>query len=222
MAWIRPHRYRDGYVPEKQMKSKSAKIYPNVKLGKNCIIEDFVIIGVPPKGHRAGELETVIGDNAIIRSHTVIYAGNTIGINFQTGNKANIREINEIGDNVSIGTMSVVEHHVRISDGVRIHSQVFIPEYTIIEEGCWIAPNVVFTNAKYPNSPNAKSELRGVNMKKYAIIGANSTILPGVIIGEHALVGAGSVVTKDVPDKSVVVGNPAKKINRIDKLPYML
>jgi acetyltransferase-like isoleucine patch superfamily enzyme len=204
------------------MKSKSAKIYPNVTLGKNCIIEDFVIIGAPPKGYRAGELETIIGDNAVIRSHTVIYAGNTIGINVQTGNKANIRELNEIGDNSSIGTMSVVEHHVKIGDGVRIHSQVFIPEYTIIEDGCWIGPNVVFTNAKYPNSLNAKSELKGVHIKKYAIIGANSTILPGIIIGEHALVGAGSVVTKDVPDKNVVVGNPAKRINMTDRLPYIL
>ena len=74
------------------MISERAIIHPNVKLGKNCIIEDFVIIGAPPKDYSAGEIETIIGDDSIIRSHTVIYAGNRIGINFQTGNKENIRE----------------------------------------------------------------------------------------------------------------------------------
>lgn len=203
------------------MISERTIIYPNVKFGNNCTVEDFAIIGSPPKGYDAGELETVIADNAVIRSHTVIYAGNKIGLNFQTGNKANIREMNEIGDNVSIGTLSVVEHHVKIGNGVKIHSQAFIPEYTVIEDECWIGPNVVFTNAKYPNSPNAKDDLKGVHMKKNAIIGANSTILPGLIIGEYALVGAGSVVTKDVPDKCVVAGNPAITINTIDRLPYV-
>lgn len=202
------------------MISKTAIIYPGVTLGENCIVEDFVIIGSVPSNYNVGELSTFIGDNALIRSHTVIYAGNRIGNNFQTGNKANIRELNEIGDNVSIGTLSVVEHHVKIRDNVKVHTQSFIPEYTILESDCWIGPNVVITNAKYPKSPNAKKELRGPHIKKFAIIGANSTLLPGVIIGEYALIGAGCVVTKNVPDKAVVVGNSMKVIKRIDELPY--
>lgn len=202
------------------MISKTAIIYPNVRLGENCVVEDFVIIGTPPKGYAAGELETVIGINAVIRSHTVIYAGNKIGNNFQTGNKANIREMNEIGDDVSIGTLSVVEHHVKIGNRVRIHTQAFIPEYTILEDESWIGPNVVITNAKYPKSPNAKNELKGAYVKKYAIIGANSTILPGVVIGERSLVGAGSVVTKDVANETVVAGNPAVVIKNINDLPH--
>lgn len=197
------------------MVSKTAIIYPGVKLGKNCVIEDFVIIGSPPRGSGPGELETVIGNNAIIRSHTVIYAGNKIGNSFQTGNKTNIRELNEIGDDVSIGTLSVIEHHVKIGNGVRIHSQAFISEYCILEEGCWIGPNVVMTNAKYPKSRNAKKELAGVHIMKNAKIGANTTMLPGITIGKNALVGAGSVVTKDVNNGTVVVGNPAKVVKSI-------
>ena len=200
------------------MISERAIIYPNVKLGKNCIIEDFVIIGVPPKDYKPGEIETIIGDNSVIRSHTVIYAGNRIGNNFQTGNKANIRELNEIGNNVSIGTLSVVEHHVKIGNSVRIHTQVFIPEFTILEDECWLGPNVVITNAKYPKSPNVKKELKGAYIKKQAIIGANSTLLPGITIGEHAFIGAGSVVIRDVPDKCVVAGNPAKIIKDISDI----
>jgi acetyltransferase-like isoleucine patch superfamily enzyme len=202
------------------MISKHALIHPGVRLGKNCVIEEFAIIGVPPRGYASGELETVIGDNAVIRSHTVIYAGNKIGNNFQTGNKANIRELNEIGDDVSIGTLSVIEHHVQIGSRVRIHTQVFIPEYSILEEGCWIGPNVVFTNAKYPVSPEVKKNLVGPSIRRFAIVGANSTLLPGVTIGEYALIGAGSVVTRDIARKEVAVGNPARVINTLDNLPY--
>lgn len=201
------------------MISERAVIYPNVKLGRNCVVEDFVIIGVLPRGHNIVRLETVIGDNAVIRSHTVIYAGNKIGNNFQTGNKANIRELNEIGDHVSIGTLSVVEHHVKLGNGVRIHTQAFIPEFTIVEDGSWIGPNAVLTNAKYPQSSDVKTELKGPHVMRNAIIGANSTLLPGIKIGEYAFVGAGSVVTKDVPNRCVVAGNPAAIINSVDKLP---
>lgn len=198
------------------------KICPNVQIGKNAVIEDFVIIGVPPRGKKEGELSTVIGDDAVIRSHTVIYAGNRIGNNFQTGHHVMIREENEIGNNVSVGTSSVIEHHVKIGNGVRIHTQAFIPETSVLEDGAWIGPNAVITNAAYPLSPDAKKELKGAIIKKQAKIGANATLLPGVVIGENALVGAGSVVTKDVPANKVVAGNPATIINDVQNLPYDL
>jgi len=196
------------------------KIFPGVTLGDGSVVEDYCIVGSPPRGKKVGELETIIGRRAVIRSHTVIYAGNRIGDNFQTGNKVNIRESNEIGNNVSIGTQSVIEHHVRIGNGVRMHSQVFVPEFTVIEDYAWLGPNVVITNAKYPLSPGVKETLAGPLIKKGAKIGANATILPGVVIGVNSLVGAGSVVTKDVPDDAVVAGNPAKLIKMISALPY--
>ena len=196
------------------------RVYDGVVLGDGIVIEDFCIVGTPPRGYAEGELSTSIGTGAFIRSHTVIYAGNKIGKNLQTGNKVNIRELNEIGDDVSIGTLSVIEHHVTIGNGVRIHSQVFIPEYSVLEDGSWLGPNVVLTNAKYPLSPDAKKNLKGPTIRKGAKIGANSTILPGIVIGENALVGAGSVVAQDVPPNAVVAGNPARVIKNIKDLPY--
>jgi len=193
--------------------SKTAIIYPDVTFGDNVVVEDFCVIGAPFRG-QSGE-KTTIGRNAIIRSHTVIYAGNAIGDGFQTGNKANIRELNRIGNDVSIGTLSVVEHHVLIEDGVRIHTQAFVPEFTVLRRNCWIGPNVVITNAKYPKSPNVKKELKGSVVEENAKIGANATILPGLKIGNNALVGAGSVVTRNVGENDIVAGNPAVFLKKI-------
>ncbi len=195
-----------------------AGLLPNVHLGEGAVLGAFVIIGEPPRGKRAGELETCIGARAVIRSHTVIYAGNVIGDDFQTGHGVLIREENRIGDQVSIGSHSIVEHHVVIGNRVRLHSNVFVPEYSILEDDCWLGPNVVVTNAKYPRSREAKQNLRGAIVKCGAKIGANATLLPGVTIGENALVGAGAVVTRDVPDGAVVVGNPARILKQIEQL----
>jgi acetyltransferase-like isoleucine patch superfamily enzyme len=196
------------------------RILEGVTVGPDATIEDYCVLGAVPRGFKEGDLGTVIGMGAYISSHTVIYAGNKIGDNFRSGNKVNIRELNQIGHNVSIGTLTVIEHHVEIGDKVRIHSQAFIPEYSVLEEEAWIGPNVVLTNAKYPVSPDVKKCLKGPVIKKRAKIGANATILPGVVIGQDALVGAGSVVVHDVPEGAVVVGNPARIIKTITELPY--
>jgi acetyltransferase-like isoleucine patch superfamily enzyme len=184
-------------------------IHPNVDLGEGHTISPFVILGEAPRGVKPGDQKLSIGKCSVIRSHTIIYAGNQIGSNFQSGHNVLIREDNTIGDNVSVGTGTVIEHHIKIGDKVRIHSQAFIPEYTTIERGAWIGPNVVITNARYPNTPTTKHELVGAYLEEGCMIGANATILPGVRIGKNALVGAGSVVTKDVPPGAIVHGNPA-------------
>jgi len=196
-----------------------AVVHPNVRFAGEYEVGDFCVIGLPFR-HMPDETVTEFGPGAVLRSHTVVYAGNRIGVGFQTGHGAFLRECNEIGDNVSIGTKTVVEHHVTIEDGVRIHSQAFVPEYCVLKAGCWIGPNVVLTNAKYPKSPGAKANLKGVVVGENAKLGANSTVLPGVVIGADSLVGAGSVVTVDVPEGVVVVGNPARIVNRVENLPY--
>jgi acetyltransferase-like isoleucine patch superfamily enzyme len=175
---------------------ETATIHPNVTLGEDAQVGAYVIIGEPPRGREPGEVPTVIGPGAVIRSHTVIYA-------------------------VSVGTGSVIEHHVIIANSVRIHSQAFIPEMSVLGEGCWIGPRVCVTNAKYPLSPTVKNDLIGATIEPGAKIGANSTLLPGVRVGADALVGAGSVVVRDVEAEAVVVGNPARSINEVKNLPYV-
>lgn len=198
----------------------TAIVYPNVTWQGNFTLGPYVVIGEPYRGVAPGEITTEIGHAALIRSHTVIYCGNRIGQRFQTGHGVLIREENMIGDDVSVGSGSVIEHHVRIGSRVRLHSNVFVPEYSVLEDDCWLGPNVVFTNAKYPQSPGVKDQLIGPHVERGARIGANATILPGIKIGREALVGAGAVVTKNVPAGSVAVGNPARIINHVDRLPY--
>ncbi len=163
------------------------------------------------------ERNFTIGKNPNIREPTIIYPDNIIGDNFQTGHFVTIREDNRIGNNVSIGSHSNIEHHITIEDNVKIHSNCFIPEYTIIKKNAWIGPNVVFTNARYPRSKNVKNELKGPIIEEFAKIGANSTLLPGVKIGKYALIGAGTVVTKDISDYKIVIGNPYKIIGDVRK-----
>jgi acetyltransferase-like isoleucine patch superfamily enzyme len=198
---------------------ESNVIYPGVLWGGKYDLGSFVVVGHPSQGAGQEILETQIGDHALIRSHTVIYAGNKIGCNFQTGHGVMIRELNQIGNDVSVGTHSIIEHHVTIGNNVRIHSNVFIPEYCILEDDCWIGPAVVMTNANYPRSRNVKNNLKGVMIQKGAKIGAGAVLLPGVTIGMNALVGAGAVVVRDVEENAVVIGNPARLINLVTNLP---
>ncbi|RPI03737.1 MAG: N-acetyltransferase [Calditrichaeota bacterium] len=193
-------------------------IYENVQIGEGTLIQAPSILGKPPRGKNPGELVLVIGRNGVVRPFTTIYAGSTFGDNLQTGQGASIREDNIVGDDVSIGTNAVLEFGNRIGNRVRIHSLCFL-EMVTIEDDVFIGPNVVFTDDPHPMKCERYLEcLGGVTVKRLARIGANSTILPGVTIGENTLVGAGSVVTRDVPDHMVVAGTPAKIIKRVDEL----
>lgn len=199
--------------------SDSSVIHPNVRLGDGSQVGEYVILGEPPRDAVPGELETLIGPGAVIRSHSVIYAGNRIGEGFQSGHGVMIRESNQIGDHVSIGTHSIIEHHVRIGNNVRVHSDVFIPEFCVLEDDCWIGPAVIMTNADYPRSRDVKQQLRGAVIRKGARIGAGVVLLPGVTIGRNALIGAGAVVVSDVEDDAVMVGNPARLIKHVTDIP---
>ena len=212
----RPRRVPTARVPHQPL---DYTVFPNTELGTNVEIGPYAVIGCPPRGAKSGDKPTRIGSDVIIRSHVVIYADNKIGDRVHIGHGVLLRESNIVGGDVSIGSRSIIEHHVVIGARVRIHSAAFIPEYTVLEDDAWIGPCVVITNAKYPANRHTKRDLRGPVVKRGAKVGANATVLPGVVIGEYALVGAGSVVTRDVPAHAVVVGNPARITKALHDLP---
>lgn len=193
-----------------------AKVSPSVTIGKNPVIDDSVLLGVSPRGKKGGKL--IIGDNAVIRSHSVIYAGTRVGNNFETGHGILLRENNLIGDNVSIGSHSVVEADNRIGNNVRIHSNCFIPEFVIIEDEVWISPCVTILNILHPPCPRSSDCAKSVRVKRKAKIGGNVTIGPRVTIGQGSLIGMGSVVTTDIPDNVLASGNPARVIKPMAEL----
>jgi acetyltransferase-like isoleucine patch superfamily enzyme len=194
------------------------QVYPNVEIGEGAVLEPPLILGKPPRGKEPGELKLVIGAGAIIRPFTTIYAGSVFGDGVQTGQCVSIREDNEIGAGVSIGTGAILEFGNRVGARSRIHSGCFL-EMTIIEEDVFVGPRVVFTDDPHPmGCPRYKECLGGVTVRTLARIGANCTLLPGVVVGRNTLVGAGSVVTRNVPDDMVVAGNPAKVIKAVADL----
>lgn len=177
-------------------------------------LEAPLIIGKPCSREPGN---TQIGINCTIRSFSVIYEDVIIGRNVSIGHGALIRENNRIGDDCKIGSKAVLEPGNVIGRGSRIHTGCFL-EAIEIGEDVFVGPNVVFTDDPHPPCPKYLDCKRGAKVKRFAKIGANSTILPGVIIGEHSLVGAGSVVVDDVADYTVVVGNPAKVIGDVREL----
>ncbi|MDQ3401623.1 MAG: acyltransferase [Candidatus Limnocylindria bacterium] len=189
----------------------TALIAPNVELGNGTVVGEYAILGRAPRGKADGELRLVIGPGSVIRPFTTIYAGTTIGARLQTGQGASIREDNVIGDDVSVGTQAALEFGNRLGSRIRVHTGCFL-ELVTIEDDVFLGPHVVFTDDPHPMCPAYLDCVRGATVRRRARIGGNATILPGVQIGEDALVGAGSVVRKDVAARSVVAGNPAKEL----------
>jgi len=185
------------------------------KLGKECVIKDNVILGLK---YAEGCNETIIGDRAVIRWGTIIYADVVIGDDFKTGHSVMIREKTVIGDRVVVGTNTVIDGNVEIGSFVKLESNVYIPTHTKIGSYVFIGPGAVLTNDKYPQRLRDEYEPIGPILEDSVTIGANAAILPGVRIGEGAMVAAGSVVTKDVPRWNLAVGMPA----RFEPLPERL
>jgi acetyltransferase-like isoleucine patch superfamily enzyme len=194
-----------------------SKVFGNVSLGEGSVVHPPVILGFPPRGREEGELALVIGPRAVIRPFTTIYAGTTIGAEFQTGQGASIREDNQIGDDCSVGTNAVLEFGNRLGKSVRVHSGCFLEQVTVGDH-VFLGPNVVFTDDPHPACPKYTECKGGAVVEDLVKIGANATILPGVRIGRNSLVGAGAVVASDVPPDVVVAGSPARVVKRIDEL----
>jgi acetyltransferase-like isoleucine patch superfamily enzyme len=188
-----------------------------IKIGKNKKSEEHVRIGVI-SSRRIKSHKLVMGNNAYLRSGTIIYAGSRIGSDLQTGHNAIIREENEIGDQFSLWSNSIVDYGCKIGNQVKIHCNCYIAQYTTIEDQVFIAPGVTIANDPHPGSPNAVECMKGPTIKEGAQIGCNVTILPHVTIGKNCLIGAGSVVTKDIPSGTVAYGNPARAVKKVTDL----
>ncbi|MRX62574.1 N-acetyltransferase [Maribacter sp. RZ05] len=120
-----------------------------------------------------------------------------------------------IGENCNINSHTFIENNVVVGDNVTVKCGVYLWDGMRIEDDVFIGPNVTFTNDKYPRSKSYPKKFQETIIKKGASIGANATVLGGITIGENAMIGAGSVVSKNIPDGELWVGNPAKFVRKM-------
>ena len=176
-----------------------------------------VRIGYPVT--RADVEPLALGPGARLRSGTVLYDGTTIGRCLQTGHGVVIREACTIGDDVSVWSNSVIDYGCRIGNRVKIHCNCYVAQYTELEDDVFLAPGVTIANDLYPGDRRSAQLMAGPKIGAGAQIGVNVTILPFVRIGTGALIGAGSVVTRDIPAEVVAFGNPAVERRMVAELP---
>lgn len=185
-----------------------------VALGEGCEIEPGAIVGYLP-GRHVADVTLRIGSNARIRSGTVIYGGSTIGSGLETGHNVVIREENVIGANFNVWNSSTIDYGCIIGNDVKIHCGVYVAQFTTLEDEVFLAPGVSIANDPHPLCGLC---MRGPTIKRRARIGVNVTLLSHITIGEGALIGAGSVVTRDIPAFVVAYGNPARPVRDVADL----
>jgi acetyltransferase-like isoleucine patch superfamily enzyme len=189
-------------------------IHANVVLGDGSFVDSHTVLGAPAADYYAAPGDyvgqpCVIGSRAIVRSHSIVYAGVEIGDEFECGHGVTVREGTRIGRGVRVGTRSDLQGDSTIGDYTRLHSNVFVAQKTTVESLVWLLPYVVLANDPHPPSDTCTV---GPTIRRYAVVGTGATVFPAVEIGEGALVGAMTLVREDVPRDSVVAGVPGRVI----------
>lgn len=194
-------------------------IHSGVHIGDYCKIMGNVVLGkIPAKASLSATTGAprvlpplVLGKAVTVGAGCIIYKSANIGDMVFFGDMATVREDVNIGEYTIIGRGVTVENKVDIGRKCKIETEAYITAISTVEDYCFIAPEVTFTNDNFlGRTEERKKHFGGPTLRKGARIGANSTLLPGIEIGEDALVAAGSVVTKDVSPRIVVMGSPAK------------
>jgi acetyltransferase-like isoleucine patch superfamily enzyme len=200
----------------------TAIVYPGTVLGDDVKVLEHAVVGKQPTlsprstAKRDPLPPTRIGDGTVISTGAIVFAGSNVGERCIVGDQACIRERVELGDDVVVGRGSLVENDTTIGAFTRIQADAYITAYSTLEEHVFIAPCVVTTNDNYMGRTEKRlALLKGPTIRRGARIGGGAILCPGIEIGAEAFVGAGAVVTKDVPPGVVVVGSPAKVLREV-------
>lgn len=192
-------------------------IHTGTVVGDGTRIATGAVLGQQPRpskdssvSYSEGLAPLTLGAGCTIGANAVLYAGSSIGANSTIADLASIREKCDIGERVLVGRGVCVENGVKIGSFTKIQSNAYITAYCVLEERVFIAPCVVTTNDNYMGRTAKQYDMKGARVNRAARVGGSAVLLPGVVIGEEAFVAAGSVVTKDVPPRTVVKGVPAK------------
>jgi acetyltransferase-like isoleucine patch superfamily enzyme len=188
-----------------------------VRVLEHAVVGKQPSLGARSTARREPLPPTTIGAGTVVSSGAIVFAGSTIGENCIVGDQSCIRERVTLGDECVLGRGSLIENDTTVGAGARIQAGAYITAYSTLEEDVFIAPCVVTTNDNYMGrTEKRKSEMRGPTIRRSARVGGAAILLPGVEIGEEAFVGAGAVVTRDVPARKLVVGSPARVLRDVD------
>jgi acetyltransferase-like isoleucine patch superfamily enzyme len=200
----------------------TAVVHPGTILGDGVKVLEHAVVGKQPTlsprstAKREPLPPTVVGDGTVISTAAIVFAGSTIGARVILGDQSCVRERVAIGDDVVVGRGSLVENDTTIGDRTRIQADAYVTAYSTLEEDVFIAPCVVTTNDNFMGRTEKRLELlKGPTVRRGARVGGGAILCPGVEVGAEAFVGAGAVVTKDVPPRMVVVGSPARVIREV-------
>ena len=200
----------------------SAIVYPGTVLGEGVKVLEGAVVGKQPSlsprstAKREPLPPTVIGDGTIVSTGAIVFAGSTIGARVILGDQSCVRGRVTVGDDVVIGRGSLVENDTTIGSMTKIQAEAYITAYSTLEENVFIAPCVVTTNDNFMGRTERRHELiKGPTIRRGARVGGGAILCPAIEIGEEAFVGAGAVVTKNVPPRKVVVGNPARVLRDV-------
>jgi len=200
----------------------TATVHPGTVLGEGVKVLENAVVGKQPSlsprstARREPLPPTVIGEGTIVSTGAVVFAGATIGARVILGDQSCVRERVTIGDDVVLGRGSLVENDTSIGAMTKIQADAYITAHSTLEEHVFVAPCVVTTNDNFMGRTRQRHALiAGPTIRRGARIGGGAILCPGVEIGEDAFVGAGAVVTKDVPARVVVVGNPARVLRDV-------
>jgi acetyltransferase-like isoleucine patch superfamily enzyme len=200
----------------------TATVYPGTVLGDRVKVLENAVVGKQPSlsarsTARREPLEaTEIGEGTIVSTGAIVFAGSRIGARVILGDQSCVRERVTVGDDVVLGRGSLVENDTTIGSLTRIQADAYITAYSTLEEQVFIAPCVVTTNDNFMGRTEQRHALvKGPTIRRGARVGGGAILCPGIEIGEEAFVGAGAVVTKDVPPRVIVIGNPARVLRDV-------
>ena len=200
----------------------SAIVYPGTVLGEGVRVLENAVVGKQPTlsprstAKREDLAPAVLGAGTIVSTAAVVFAGSTIGARVIVGDQSCVRERVTIGDDVVVGRGALIENDTTIGALTKIQANAYITAYSTLEDNVFVAPCVVTTNDDFMGRTERRHELiKGPTIRRGARIGGGAILCPGVDIGEEAFVGAGAVVTKDVPQRVIVVGNPARVLRDV-------
>ncbi len=200
----------------------SAIVYEGTVLGESVKVLEGAVVGKQPTlsprstAKREPLAPTTIGDGTIVSTGAIVFAGSTIGARVILGDQSCVRERVVVGDDVVLGRGSYIENDTTVGALTKIQAEAYITAYSTLEDNVFIAPCVVTTNDNYMGRTEKRlALLKGPTIRRGARIGGGAILCPGIEIGEEAFVGAGAVVTKDVPPRTLVVGNPARVLRDV-------